>query len=1173
MRPINLKVSGLNSFIEEVDIDFSQLIERGLFGIFGPTGSGKSSILDAMTLALFGKISRDTKEFINKESDQVYVSFTFSIGEREKSYQVERRLKKRDEGYLTSFCRLQIKEEANEKVQVFDKVGEVNTQLETIIGLNYDDFSRSVVLPQGKFSRFLQLKNKPKRDMLERILGLSEFGAKLQDRVTEEKNQRNSELQGVLTNLTQYQKIEREHLQEEKRAIQKMRESKEIFQKDLKETAAHREEYYGVYENQKKLEEYRGAMDRLLEKREEMEEKVREQALMEKALGLKERIRTYDETKEELHHILEKSKGLAEELEEKRRLYQEVEKEYSQALNEKEEELPRIITKKIEIERARDLLEEKRELEKKIKKREEREKELLLHLNDLNREREDLSKTLDSLTETIKTLEERGEDLQVTSKLRDGINRGSQKTKAFKDVEKTIKKKKKSLSTLKKNQDIQKKKEKQAEESMKGSKERLSGLKEQLEDLESRRPKSEEELQDKEELVKTREKSLKDHQETQEKIKRKREEHAKRAEEEIKLTDHLKTLHREHQEKEKSFTSLEEEIEETKIKNMAGILAKELKEEEPCPVCGSLEHPTLAKRVEASLSEREEKLEEIKLLLKKIDSKKNEKKTQLLLLESGQERLKEELEELEKLLLEEEYRDLLKEVEELKRFIEEERSKRSTWKREWEESKEQLSIVEREIKEREEEILTTRTRQRERQIQIEETNEELEELAKERESLLTALTSLKEDLSIPCFEEAIEVLKHKDETLESLQTTLKKKREEKEEAFILHQEKERLFQEKEKERDNSIQARTMEEETYNTKKREIEDLVGRKSPKEYLEEMKRREEKIRKRANDLEEKRDKTQKFITRKKETLTGLKESEETLKEKIKEQEKYLLEAIDQLSLDSLEDTRSLIKREKGLSTLRKEIETYERERDDLKATIEHIERELQGRSITQKEWEELCEKKETLEREINSLLTELAKREEKLERLAADLTHKEELLKRKKELDHQLSLIHSIYELVKANKFVEYVAIQKLHYIAREASKRLLQITSDRYGLELDSSGEFVICDHYNGGVRRDCNTLSGGETFLASLSLALALSSRIQLKGETHMEFFFLDEGFGTLDSGLLEVVMNSLEDLHHEHLSVGIISHVEELKNRVPVKLMVRSARPGICGSSVEIALS
>ncbi len=142
--------------------------------------------------------------------------------------------------------------------------------------------------------------------------------------------------------------------------------------------------------------------------------------------------------------------------------------------------------------------------------------------------------------------------------------------------------------------------------------------------------------------------------------------------------------------------------------------------------------------------------------------------------------------------------------------------------------------------------------------------------------------------------------------------------------------------------------------------------------------------------------------------------------------------------------------------------------------------------------------------------------------------------------------------------------------MKYISIEASKRLRHITCGKYGLEVDDEGKFLIIDYKNGGEKRDASTLSGGEVFVTSLALALALSSRIQLKGTAPLELFFLDEGFGTLDDNLLEIVMDSLEKIHNKRLSIGIISHLESIKDRVPVKLVVTPAEAGIGGSRVKI---
>ena len=100
-------------------------------------------------------------------------------------------------------------------------------------------------------------------------------------------------------------------------------------------------------------------------------------------------------------------------------------------------------------------------------------------------------------------------------------------------------------------------------------------------------------------------------------------------------------------------------------------------------------------------------------------------------------------------------------------------------------------------------------------------------------------------------------------------------------------------------------------------------------------------------------------------------------------------------------------------------------------------------------------------------------------------------------------------------------------------------MYEITNGNYELEINEDGEFIIRDNKNGGVRRQTATLSGGETFVTSLALALALSAEIQLKGTAPLELFFLDEGFGSLDDMLLDIVMESLEKIHNSQLKVGL----------------------------------
>ena len=137
------------------------------------------------------------------------------------------------------------------------------------------------------------------------------------------------------------------------------------------------------------------------------------------------------------------------------------------------------------------------------------------------------------------------------------------------------------------------------------------------------------------------------------------------------------------------------------------------------------------------------------------------------------------------------------------------------------------------------------------------------------------------------------------------------------------------------------------------------------------------------------------------------------------------------------------------------------------------------------------------------------------------------------------------------------MEFIADEYLKDIASDAERRVLELTGGRYGLSYH--GEFYVTDNLKGGAMRRVAGLSGGETFLVSLSLALALAFEISKKALKPIDFFFLDEGFGTLDEELIDAVTDSLEKLRRADLTVGLITHVAELKNRISSKLNVSGA--------------
>ncbi len=341
---------------------------------------------------------------------------------------------------------------------------------------------------------------------------------------------------------------------------------------------------------------------------------------------------------------------------------------------------------------------------------------------------------------------------------------------------------------------------------------------------------------------------------------------------------------------------------------------------------------------------------------------------------------------------------------------------------------------------------------------------------------------------------------------------------------------------------------------------------------------------------------------LSKVKESIETIKIKEETLKSKLelerrnkeilwenkisKEQEKINLEklynekyvhlnkVLEENKFNTIEDVKLMLISKEDIKDLEDEIEKFGKEYNNLNINIERINKKLDGgERIEEENWRDINLKKENKEKELENIIKSIVIEEKVINDMEDNIKALKNLLDEKEKVSHKKALLEDMDKLVQGNKFVEFVAMNQLEYIAFEASKRLKDITRGRYALELDCNGNFTMRDDFNGGGIRPTNTLSGGETFLTSLALALSLSSQIQLKGNSPLEFFFLDEGFGTLDNELLDTVMSSLESLRSDRLSVGIISHVDELKNRVPIKLIVEPAVPGEGGSKVKIEYS
>lgn len=150
------------------------------------------------------------------------------------------------------------------------------------------------------------------------------------------------------------------------------------------------------------------------------------------------------------------------------------------------------------------------------------------------------------------------------------------------------------------------------------------------------------------------------------------------------------------------------------------------------------------------------------------------------------------------------------------------------------------------------------------------------------------------------------------------------------------------------------------------------------------------------------------------------------------------------------------------------------------------------------------------------------------------------------------------------LRADRIIAFLQVEALQVLAATGSEHLSILSGGRYGLRFDED-EFFVVDTWNGEESRSARTLSGGETFLASLALALALSEQVAalaVTAKARLDSLFLDEGFGTLDPDTLEVVVEAIEQLGGDGRMVGVVTHVQELAIRMPARIDVEKSPRG-----------
>ncbi|MGD2403707.1 exonuclease subunit SbcC [Bacillus velezensis] len=1129
MKPILLTIKGLHSFREEQTIDFAGLSGAGVFGIFGPTGSGKSSILDAMTLALYGKVERaanNTHGILNHAEDQLAVSFTFALQSGHRvSYKVERVFKRTDETKVkTALCRLiEIKDE---QTVLADKANEVNKKVEELLGLTIDDFTRAVVLPQGKFAEFLSLKGAERRHMLQRLFNLEQYGdrlvKKLRRRAQEaaaKKNEMLAEQSGLgdagedaLKQAEQQFHEANERLEE---AEKKRVRAKERFEnhQEIWNLQTERDEYE---RREKKLEERRPYITDLTERLKEAETAL---ALEPYADRYTEAVRRKQRAEQE--HELAKRKSEAETVS-----FTRQNEAYEAWRAHKAEQEPKLVKEEELYQRLsaieQKLLEAKKEAEKTNAEHSKKEEEYEAASKQLAGVKDRLTRGQNRQNE----LKEELKAVQVTADERKKCQTAAQLAAGFQQTQEQITKERANLTTQLKNV------------------EKLNGESESL----TAKAKTEEEdithayqtLQTVYHMVCETERSLKAA--------------AERAD--------------------KTQADLRRRSEEARTAALTKELSEKLIEGKPCPVCGSTQHdrPRSAHETFSPDTAVQEQLQQVEALLSEAAALSQEVLTAKVALEEQSGRFTEECPFLQSARVPE-----LEAASSISgRPLDE---AFSAVRLEWKQMKQDMLSVKEKVTRlisahqqtvKQAEQLAERIRYEEKEAgRLRHSLEELESLSESRLNQYNEVCGDIPPNRIDAWQASIDEKDRQAEECEKrIETSIAFLKEHEEEKERLQEMKHRL----ERERLELHYASERLQQVIDGYEQELGTAAEETSISAKLEAVRQELQLLKSKEQSLFDALKQAQQSLNdakgRESGSLMSLRDAETSLE---KAQNDWRMRSKDTGFTEPDQVKKSLLPQGRA-EEMKKEIDEFLDTSKQLSANISRVTDKLAERWISEEEWTASVSLLKQAEAESGAAMEEKGAQAKAFAVMQKQHKRFKEIEAELKSWQTQIDRLDKLQSVCKGNTFVEFLAEEQLESVARDASARLGALTRQRYAILVDSEGGFVMRDDANGGVKRPVSSLSGGETFLTSLSLALALSAQIQLRGQYPLQFFFLDEGFGTLDQGLLDTVVTALEKLQSDNLSVGVISHVQELRARLPKKLIVHPSEPGGKGTRVTLEI-
>ncbi|MGM0519893.1 MAG: SbcC/MukB-like Walker B domain-containing protein [Campylobacterota bacterium] len=1050
MKILKVKSLNINSLKGEFEIDFEQFLNDGsLFAITGPTGAGKSTILDIITCALYGRTPRLTtppNELMSRHTGECLCEVEFEIkGKLYRSSWSQKRARKKADGNFQT-AKMEISDLATNRV-IESKLREVPKYIQQISGLDFDRFIQSMMLAQGSFDAFLKAKENERSNLLEKITGTYIY-KQISQSIYETYSNKKKEIEADEMLLGSIELLDSEIVEEKTKQLETNKKEKQEL--DKKETKLKKLSNY--LENLAKLEvdsqKYNQEFEKISKEKEENKEQFRKLELANKAI----RVQALNQEKNQLTNTIKNDKQILESL-------QKEDKELKEQIQIKKQEFS---TSKQSLEKEQTTYNENYKKLKElrtIKTQSDGKNQLYKQIcKKISQHLQELAKHFEIAFETL-------------------LNDETQIDNLYKNFFTNLDTKKEQLETLI---------------------EQYKALETKTKDINQKEQNTRAKLKEIESL----QKALSDYEILQEQI----------TQEQNKIKEYntqIESQTKLNQEKTKLINQINETLNSLKqtrekellIKNYEQDRAK-LKDGQECFLCGSKEHPyinhslnidtqitqTLAKirQQESYLQEQNSELNKSQINLAKLSSKLENSNLEI----QKQKSTKEQIEEYFKT-------NDFKVGQDSKATLQE-----------------QTLRCENELKE----YVTLREQKETLQAKKESLQASVNKEVQKQQQINTSINTIKE--------------------LKEEQTKLK------EEITKLQTQSKNIL--------------------------DIEDLdLFEKNIQESLDTVSKQYNRLQNHLSSLKSKDESLSKQITQLNKKQEDDKQNCELIKEKF---EKALVE----YGFNSQEEFEkaNLPKEEfETLTNLCKNIEEKYSQAQTLKIDTN---KKLNEHKSLEKEINPKNQNKDDINKELQNLQSTIDQLQETIGSISKELEintqninkHKEKIkqLEKKKEASKVWVKLNDMIGSSQGDKFAKFaqgITLDQLIYLANKH----LEILSPRYELQrgLDSNKllDIEIIDGFQGDAVRGVNTLSGGESFIVSLSLALGLSSLASQK--ISIDSLFLDEGFGTLDSHSLELALNALNQLQSSGKMVGVISHVEALKERIPLQIKVEPKGDGTSG--------